>query len=109
MAVYAMQQGKHVAIEVPAATTIEECWQLVNTAEKTRRHCMMLENTCYDFFELNTLNMAQQGLFRNIVHGEGAYTRLKETTRSDAYWDMEIKVQHTCSVLPHTGSVRYAR
>ena len=63
MAVYAMEQGKHVAIEVPAATSIDECWQLVNTAEKTQRHCMMLENCVYDFFELTTVNMAQHGLF----------------------------------------------
>lgn len=73
MSVYAMEQGKHVAVEVPAAMTIDECWQLVNTAEKTRRHCMMLENCCYDFFEMATLNMAQQGLFGEIVHVEGAY------------------------------------
>ncbi|OJV38068.1 MAG: acetylgalactosaminidase [Bacteroidales bacterium 36-12] len=73
IAIYAMEQGKHVAIEVPAATTIEECWQLVNTAEKTRKHCMMLENCCYDFFEMATLNMAQQGVFGEIVHVEGAY------------------------------------
>ena len=68
-----MEHGKHVAIEVPAATTLEECWQLVNTAEKTRRHCMMLENCVYDFFELTTLNMAQQNLFGEILHVEGSY------------------------------------
>lgn len=73
IAVYAMEQGKHIAVEVPAATTIDECWQLVNTAEKTRKHCMMLENCCYDFFEMATLNMAQQGVFGEIVHAEGAY------------------------------------
>ncbi len=73
IAVYAMEHGKHVAVEVPAATTMEECWQLVNTAEKTRRHCMQLENCCYDFFEMATLNMAQKGLFGEIVHVEGAY------------------------------------
>ncbi|HSK14157.1 MAG TPA: Gfo/Idh/MocA family oxidoreductase [Phnomibacter sp.] len=73
MAVYAMKQGKHVAVEVPAALTIEECWQLVDTSEKTKRHCMMLENCCYDFFELLTLNMARQGLFGELVHAEGAY------------------------------------
>lgn len=73
MAVYAMQQGKHAAIEVPAATTMDECWQLVETSERTRRHCMMLENCCYDFFELLTLNMARQGFFGEIVHVEGAY------------------------------------
>ena len=73
MAVYAMEQGKHVAVEVPAATSLEECWQLVNTAEKRQRHCMMLENCVYDFFELTTLNMAQHGLFGEILHAEGAY------------------------------------
>ena len=71
MAVYAMEHGKHVAVEVPAATSLEECWQLVNTAEKTQRHCMMLENCVYDFFELTTLNMARQGLFGDILHVEG--------------------------------------
>ncbi len=73
MAVYAMEHGKHVAVEVPAAMTIADCWKLVNTAEKTRKHCMMLENCCYDFFEMATLNMAQQGVFGEVIHGEGAY------------------------------------
>lgn len=73
MAVYSMEQGKHVAVEVPAATTVEECWQLINTSERMRKHCMMLENCCYDFFELATLNMAQQGLFGEVIHVEGAY------------------------------------
>ncbi|MEN8202532.1 MAG: Gfo/Idh/MocA family oxidoreductase [Bacteroidota bacterium] len=73
IAVYAMEHGKHVATEVPAALSIKECWQLVNTAEKTRRHCMQLENCNYDFFEMATLNMARQGLFGEIVHGEGGY------------------------------------
>ncbi|MBL7750680.1 MAG: Gfo/Idh/MocA family oxidoreductase [Chitinophagaceae bacterium] len=73
IALYAMKNGKHAAIEVPAAKTIDECWALVETSEKTRKHCMMLENCCYDFFELLTLNMARQGLFGEIVHAEGAY------------------------------------
>ncbi len=73
IAVYAMEHGKHVALEVPAAVTIEECWQLVETSEKTRKHCTMLENCCYDFFELLTLNMARNGFFGDIVHCEGAY------------------------------------
>ena len=71
--IYAMEQGKHAISEIPLALTMEECWQLVNTAERTRRHCIMMENTCYDFFEMATLNMAQKGLFGEIVHVEGAY------------------------------------
>jgi hypothetical protein len=73
MAVYAMESGKHTTCEVPIARTIDEAWQLVETSERTKKHCMMLENCCYDFFELLTLNMARQGLFGDIIHGEGAY------------------------------------
>jgi hypothetical protein len=90
MAVYAMEQGKHVCIEVPAATTMEECWQLVETSERTRKHCMMMENCCYDFFELLTLNMARQGFFGEIVHGEGAYLHnlLDLNFKKSGYGDM---------------------
>lgn len=73
MAVYAMNNGKHVAVEVPAATSVKECWDLVNTAEINQRHCMILENCVYDFFEMTALNMAQHGLFGEILHVEGAY------------------------------------
>lgn len=73
MAIYAMEHGKHVAIEVPSAMTLDEIWALINTSEKTRKHCMQLENCVYDFFELTTLNMAQQGVFGEVLHTEGAY------------------------------------
>ncbi len=82
MAVYAMEHGKHVAVEVPAATSLDECWALVNTAEKTQRHCMMLENCVYDFFELTTLNMAKHGLFGELLHAEGAYIH-----NLDPFWE----------------------
>lgn len=73
IALYAMERGKHVAIEVPCANTVAECWQLVDAAERNRVHCTILENCCYDHFELTTLYMAQQGLFGEIIHTEGAY------------------------------------
>ncbi|WP_192349262.1 Gfo/Idh/MocA family protein [Algoriphagus sp. Y33] len=73
MAVYAMEADKHVACEVPIAITVEECWQLVETSERTKKHCMQLENCCYDFFELMTLKMAREGYFGEVVHVEGAY------------------------------------
>ena len=60
LAVYALQQGRHVALAVPAAMSVADCWRLVDPAEETRRHCMMLENCCYDAFALTTLNMVQQ-------------------------------------------------
>ena len=90
MAVYAMENGKHAAVEVPAAQTIDECWQLVETSENTKKHCMMLENCCYDFFELLTLNMARQGLFGELIHAEGAYIHplLELNFRKTGYAEM---------------------
>jgi predicted dehydrogenase len=91
IAIYAMEHGKHVAVEVPAALTIEQCWQLVNTSEKTRKHCMQLENCNYDFFEMATLNMAQKGLFGEVVHCEGAYIhdlRWLNFDDTTGYWHM---------------------
>ncbi len=87
MAVYAMENGKHAATEVPAAITVDQAWQLVETSERTKKHCMMLENCCYDFFELLTLNMARQGYFGEIVHVEGAYIHhLLEQNFSKTYY-----------------------
>lgn len=130
IAVYAMEHGKHAAVEVPAATTIEECWQLVNTSEKTRKHCMMLENCCYDKFEMATLNMAQQGLFGEIVHVEGAYIHdlrslnfNQRTSQNEAYepgigntrqerpglsgywnyWRKNFNIEHTGNPYPTHG------
>ncbi|MDB5002600.1 MAG: oxidoreductase domain protein [Mucilaginibacter sp.] len=90
MALYAMEHGKHAFVEVPAAVTLEQCWQLVETSERTRKHCMMLENCCYDFFELLTLNMARQGYFGEIVHAEGAYLHnlLGLNFDKNGYYDM---------------------
>ena len=82
IALYAMEHGKHVAIEVPAANTLDEIWALVNTAERTQRHCIMLENCVYDFFEIATLSMAQQGLFGEVLHVEGSYLH-----NLDDFWD----------------------
>lgn len=84
-AVYAMEKGKHAATEVPAATTIEECWQLVETSERTRKHCMMLANSAYGDFQILTLNMARQGFFGDIIHGEGAYIH-DRVGDSDSRW-----------------------
>ncbi|HSC52649.1 MAG TPA: Gfo/Idh/MocA family oxidoreductase [Phnomibacter sp.] len=73
ISILAMKNGKHAASEVNAGLSIDQLWELVETSETTRKHMMMLENCCYDFFELLTLNMARNGLFGEIVHGEGAY------------------------------------
>ncbi len=90
MAVYAMEHGKHAASEVALAASLEECWQVVETAERTRKHCMMMANYCYNSFELMILNMARQGFFGDIVHGEGGYiaNKIRNNFSKDKYWDM---------------------
>ena len=90
MAVYAMEQGKHVIVEVPAAVTIDECWDIVKTSEKTRKHCMMMENYSYMPFHITTLNMAKLGFFGEIVHGDGAYntSKMRNNFSKTMYWNM---------------------
>jgi hypothetical protein len=68
-----MERGKHAFVEVAAAMTVEDCWKLVNTSERTRRHCVMLENCCYGENELLVLNMARQGVFGELTHAECGY------------------------------------
>lgn len=105
VALYAMEHGKHAAIEVPAATTLDEIWQLIDTSERTRKHCIQLENCCYDFFELSTLAMAQSGLFGEVLHMEGAYLH-----NLDPYWEeywnnwrMDFNRTHRGDIYPTHG------
>jgi predicted dehydrogenase len=103
--VQAMKDGKHVAIEVPAAMTMEEIWDLINTSEKTRKHCMQLENCVYDFFELTTLNMAQQGLFGEILHAEGSYIHNLEPYWEDYWnnWRLDYNIKHRGDIYATHG------
>lgn len=84
VALAAMEHGKHVCVEVPSMRTLEECWQVVHASERTRRHCMMLENCCYGYNETLVLRLAQQGRFGELLWGEGAYIHdLRHTLFSD--------------------------
>jgi len=109
IAVYAMKNGKHAATEVSAAKTIDECWELVETSEKTKKHCMMLENCCYDFFELLTLNMTRQGMFGEIIHAEGAYIHDLSKDwlfNKNAYadmWRLKENIGHNGNLYPTHG------
>ena len=91
MALDAMSAGKHALIEVPAAVTLDECWQLVEAHERTGLHCTMMENVCYGREELMVLNMCRKGLFGELTHGEGAYIhdlreQLLEVDRGTGSW-----------------------
>ena len=87
VSIYAMEHGKHAASEMPAALTIEDCWKLVETSERTRKHYMMLENCCYDFFELLVLNMVRQGFFRRY---NTCRCRIFTRSNSNLLWENEL-------------------
>ncbi len=105
MALYAMENGKHTAIEVPAAMDLDEIWALINTSEKTRKHCMMLENCVYDFFEMNTLNMAQQGLFGEVLHTEGSYIHNLQDFWGEYWnnWRLDYNKEHRGDIYATHG------
>ena len=85
IAKYALEHGKNVAIEVPSAMNLEQCWALINLAESKQLHCMILENCCYDWYEMTALNMAQHGVFGEVIRAAGAYIHTLDGFW-DAYW-----------------------
>lgn len=106
--VEAMNKGKHAAVEVPAAVTIDECWQLVETSEVTGRHCIMMENCCYDRVELMTLNMVRKGLLGELVHAECGYlhdlrSEKMETRDGKRHWRTEHSLRRNGDVYPTHG------
>lgn len=107
MAVFGMKHGKHVAIEVPAATTIEGCWKLVDTSEETQRHCIMLENCCYGYNETLVLRMVHAGLFGELLCGEGAYLhdlrQILFANESEGLWRRAVHAQREGNLYPTHG------
>ena len=108
MAVEAMESGKYAFVEVPAVTTVEEAWELVHTSERTRMHCMMLENVCYGRDELMVLNMVRQGLFGELLHGEAAYIhelrwQMKEIDRKTGSWRTDWQARRNGNLYPTHG------
>ena len=103
----AMKNGKHAATEVPAALTLDECWELVETAEKYQKHCVMMENCCYDRTELMIFNMIRQGLFGELLHAECGYMHdLRELKLSDFYegsWRVKYSIKHNADLYPTHG------
>jgi predicted dehydrogenase len=73
MAIEAMKQGAHAFVEVPLALTLEEMWDIVDTSERTQKHCMMMENVNYGRDELLYLNLCRKGIIGEILHAEAAY------------------------------------
>ena len=90
MAIESMKQGAHAFVEVPLAVTLEEMWEIVNTSERTQKHCMMMENVNYSRNELMFLNMCRQGVLGELLHAEAAYIH-------ELRWQMEEQERGTGS------------
>jgi hypothetical protein len=105
--VEAMETGKHTAVEVPAAYTIDGCWQLVETAERTLRHCVMMENCNYGRSELMVLRMVRAGLLGEILHCEGAYIHdlraIKFSNANEGLWRLEHSIDRNGNLYPTHG------
>jgi predicted dehydrogenase len=86
----AMKNGKHAVTEVPAAMSLEDCWALVETAEKTGKHCQMMENCCYDRIELMTLVLVRKGVLGEVLHAEAGYLHdlrgVKFSSEGEGLW-----------------------
>ncbi len=93
---YAMQTGKHAATEIPGALNLEECWKVVEYAEKYRKHCLTMENCCYDTTELLIFNMVRQGLFGEPLHAECGYLHdLRGWKFGTAYYPHDWRLRHS--------------
>jgi hypothetical protein len=98
MALSSMENGKHAAVEVPLAYTMEDLWKLVDTSEAKRRHCIMLEECCYGYTETLVLNMVRQGMLGNLLYGEAAYLHdLREEMFSSQGEGLWRRAFHTLS------------
>ncbi len=93
--VEAMKTGSHAATEVPAAVTVDECWELVETAEKYNKHCVMLENVCYMRPEMMILNMVRKNLLGELLHAEGAYNHDLRHWKLGGLYEKEWRVYHS--------------
>ena len=107
MAISAMKNGKHAAVEVPACTTLQECWDLVDTSEATRKHCIILENCCYGATEMMVLSMVQDGLFGEVTHGEAAYLHdlrsILTSSEGEGLWRRFPHIKRNGNLYPTHG------
>jgi len=105
--VAAMRSGKHAATEVPAALTLDECWQLVETSEKTGRHCVMLENCCYSDRALMALRLVREGILGEVIHGTAGYLHdlreIKFNGKDEALWRTAHSLTRNGNLYPTHG------
>lgn len=109
--VYAMENGKHAYTELPAAGTIEECWQLVEISERTRRHCIQMSSSCHSGRQALLLNMIRHGVLGELIHGESGYIHDLlldynfDITQYHNMWRLEENSRRNGNLYPQHGLV----
>ncbi|MBN1339856.1 MAG: Gfo/Idh/MocA family oxidoreductase [Bacteroidales bacterium] len=107
MCLEALKKGKHAATEVPAALTLDECWQLVEASEKTGRHCIMMENCNYDREEMMILNLAKKGLLGELLHARCGYLHdlraVKHDMNGEGVWRRNYSMNRNADLYPTHG------
>ncbi|UJH68111.1 Gfo/Idh/MocA family protein [Allomuricauda sp. SCSIO 65647] len=108
MAIEVMNRGAHAFVEVPIAVTLQEMWDIVDTAERTQKHCMMMENVNYGRDELMFLNMCRQGVIGDLLHAEAAYIhelrgQMNEVERGTGSWRTHHYVKRNGNLYPTHG------
>jgi predicted dehydrogenase len=88
IAIYAMEHDKHVYVDLPLGVTVEECWQVVEASERTRKHCYMDSGNCHGGMAAVLLNMVRQGYFGDIIHAEGHYIH-DRVSQTSGRWDRD--------------------
>lgn len=105
MCVFSMENGKHAATEIPAILNLDDAWRIVETSEKTRKHCAILENCTYDFWELLVLNMTRQGLLGEVVHIDAGYIhdQIQINLDKNKSWRTEEFINKNGNIYPTHG------
>jgi len=101
MAIDAMKAGKHAYSEVTAATTLEDCWGLVETAEQTGRLYMLAENYCYFRPNMMVLNMVEQGVFGDLTYAECGYVHDTRDIKFKADGSLEWRGEMARDMIGH--------
>jgi predicted dehydrogenase len=108
MAIEAMEKGAHAFVEVPIGLTLDEMWEIVDTSEKTQKHCMMMENVNYGRDELMYLNMCRQGVIGEPLHAEASYihelrSQMEEQERGTGSWRTPHYAHRNGNLYPTHG------
>jgi len=115
MSVAAMKAGKYAGVEVSAAITLEECWDLVNTYEETGVPLMILENVCYRRDVLAVLQMVRENMFGELIHFRCGYQHdlrgvkfrpgvtFGEGANNEARWRTQHSIDQNGDIYPTHG------